>query len=205
MREEEASARGPGKRSGGRRRRRAGRSEGGEGGDVRPSPVASLRRDEHRQQAAQRREEGEEERNGPVERVVGVASLTDRAAEGVRDVGARHLARLVDLGHVDLDRSVVLGDDEAVGRAALARDVEVDDLALWRGAAHARAWVSARPLVSRSSSWTGTRAHEARTTAQQGHARDEGRGTELTWSFCMVTALRDGTPNARARALPKVS
>ncbi len=68
--------------------------------------------------------------DGPVEGLVGVASLADTAREGVGDVGAGHLARLVDLGDVDLNRGVVLGRDEAVGRTALARDVEVDDLAL---------------------------------------------------------------------------
>ena len=76
--------------------------------------------------------------NGPVEGLVGVASLADTARESIGDVGAGHLARLVDLGDVDLDRGVVLGRDEAVGRTALARDVEVDDLALFKVL-----WVSA--------------------------------------------------------------
>jgi hypothetical protein len=48
----------------------------------------------------------------------------------------------VDVRDVDLDRAVILGLDQAVGRRALARDVEIDGLALGvlhtqRGSQHA--------------------------------------------------------------------
>lgn len=67
----------------------------------------------------------------PVEGVVALADGTDEAAEGVDDVLALDgTAVVVNLGDRDLDRSVVLGLDDAVGGTALAGDVEVDGLAL---------------------------------------------------------------------------
>lgn len=41
-----------------------------------------------------------------------------------------HAAIVVDVGHRDLDGAVVLGLDEAACRGALARDVEVNEIAL---------------------------------------------------------------------------
>lgn len=59
-----------------------------------------------------------------VQGVVGLAHGADEAAEGVDVVLAGDSAAvLVDLGNGDLDRAVVLGLDDAVGSAALARDV----------------------------------------------------------------------------------
>lgn len=81
----------------------------------------------------ERRRGKEKVKDAPVEGVVRVASLAEDTGESVGNVGAGHLARLVNLGDVDLNRSVVLGRDEAVGRAALAGDVKVDNLALFKG------------------------------------------------------------------------
>lgn len=124
--------------------------------------------------------------HAPVEGLVSVASLADSAREGVGDVGASHLARLVDLGDVDLDRGVVLGRDEAVGRTALARDVKVDDLALQSE----KRWsvdglepgVSNRVTACGRAPWTLVTRVCQRYGAN--HNRDE---SSLTWSFCMVT------------------
>lgn len=59
-----------------------------------------------------------------VQGVIGLAHGADEAAEGVDVVLAGDSAAvLVDLGNGDLDRAVVLGLDDAVGSAALARDV----------------------------------------------------------------------------------
>lgn len=59
-----------------------------------------------------------------VQRVIGLAHGADEAAEGVDVVLAGDSAAvLVDLGNGDLNRAVVLGLDDAVGSAALARDV----------------------------------------------------------------------------------
>lgn len=59
-----------------------------------------------------------------VQGVIGLAHGTDKAAEGIDVVLAGDsTAVLVDLGNGDLDRAVVLGLDDAVGSAALARDV----------------------------------------------------------------------------------
>ena len=56
--------------------------------------------------------------------VVALAHSADEAAESVDVVLASDSAAvLVDLGDGDLDGSVVLGLDDAVGSAALARDV----------------------------------------------------------------------------------
>ncbi|KAF1737510.1 hypothetical protein CRV24_003128 [Beauveria bassiana] len=62
--------------------------------------------------------------------VVGLAHGADEAAEGI-DVGLARdgAAVLVNLGDGDLDRAVILGLDDAVGSAALAGDVAIDDLA----------------------------------------------------------------------------
>lgn len=61
-----------------------------------------------------------------VEGVVALAHGTDETAEGVDVVLALDLAAvLVNLGDRDLDGSVVLGLDDAVGGAALAGDVAV--------------------------------------------------------------------------------
>jgi hypothetical protein len=97
--------------------------------------------------------------------------------ESVGDVGAGHLARLVDLGDVDLNRGVVLGRDEAVGRTALARDVEVDDLALFRGG---RRSIS---CVLRPKGTASTLCPQHRNTL----CLSEG-AEQRTWSFCMVSA-----------------
>ena len=68
-----------------------------------------------------------------VNRVVTLSLVTNGARDrNVRRRARNHLAVLVHVGHSDLDRGVVLGRDEAVGRTALARDVEVDDLALFK-------------------------------------------------------------------------
>ena len=62
----------------------------------------------------------------PVEGVVALANSTDEAAEGVDDVLALDgTAVVVNLGDRDLDGSVVLGLDDAVGGTALAGDVAV--------------------------------------------------------------------------------
>lgn len=59
-----------------------------------------------------------------VQRVVGLAHGADEAAEGIDVVLAGDgAAVLVNLGDGDLDGAVVLGLDDAVGSAALARDV----------------------------------------------------------------------------------
>lgn len=52
--------------------------------------------------------------------------ITGGMGEGAHSVGAVG----IDVGDVDLDRAVILGLDQAVGRRALARDVKVDGLAL---------------------------------------------------------------------------
>ena len=67
----------------------------------------------------------------PVERVVRLAHVAHGAAD--RDVGraARDdLAVLIHVGHGDLHRGVVLGLDQAAGRRALARHVQVNKVAL---------------------------------------------------------------------------
>lgn len=59
-----------------------------------------------------------------VQRVVGLTHGTDEAAQGVDMVlSGDGTAVLVNLGDGDLDGAVVLGLDDAVGSAALARDV----------------------------------------------------------------------------------
>ena len=60
-----------------------------------------------------------------VEGVVALAHGADEAAEGVGLVLAGVPAVLVDLANGELDRGVVLGLDDAVGRRALAGDVAV--------------------------------------------------------------------------------
>lgn len=60
-----------------------------------------------------------------VERVVGLAHLPDVAAESVRRVLAvDHAAVLVDGGNGELDASVVLARDEAVGGSACRTERE---------------------------------------------------------------------------------
>ena len=59
-----------------------------------------------------------------VQRIVALAHRSHEAAEGVDVVLALDgTAVLVDLGDRNLDRGVVLGLDDAVGSAALARDI----------------------------------------------------------------------------------
>lgn len=59
--------------------------------------------------------------------VVGLAHGADETAEGVDVVLAGDgTTVLVDLGDGDLDRAVILGLDDAVGRAALAGDVAIN-------------------------------------------------------------------------------
>ena len=58
-----------------------------------------------------------------VHAVVALAHGADEAAKSVDLVLASVTAVLVNLGDGDLDRAVVLGLDDAVGRAALAGDV----------------------------------------------------------------------------------
>jgi hypothetical protein len=62
-----------------------------------------------------------------VHAVVALAHGADEAAEGVDLVLASVTAVLVNLGDRDLDRAVVLGLDDAVGRAALAGDVPAQE------------------------------------------------------------------------------
>jgi hypothetical protein len=62
-----------------------------------------------------------------VHAVVALAHGADEAAEGVDLVLASVTAVLVNLGDGDLDRAVVLGLDDAVGRAALAGDVPAQE------------------------------------------------------------------------------
>lgn len=50
--------------------------------------------------------------------------------EGVGNLLSGHLSLIINLGDVDLDRSVILGSDQSVGGRALAGDVKVDNLAL---------------------------------------------------------------------------
>ena len=64
----------------------------------------------------------------PVQRVVAFAHGPDESAERVRLVLPRVSAILVDLADADLDRGVVLGFDDAVGSAALARDITAGGL-----------------------------------------------------------------------------
>jgi hypothetical protein len=62
----------------------------------------------------------------PVELVVALAHRPNEAAKGIDVVFALDCpAVLVDLGDGDLDRGVVLGFDDSIGSAALARDVAV--------------------------------------------------------------------------------
>lgn len=62
-----------------------------------------------------------------VQGIVALTHGTDEAAQSVDVVLAGDgTASLVDLGNVDLDRAVVLGLDDAVGGAALARDVTAE-------------------------------------------------------------------------------
>jgi hypothetical protein len=64
----------------------------------------------------------------PVESIVRLASPPNKSAESVCDRLVEDcLALLVNLGDVDLDRSVVFCGDDLVGDGALARDVEVHD------------------------------------------------------------------------------
>jgi hypothetical protein len=64
----------------------------------------------------------------PVHSIVALAHGADKAAEGVDVVLALDgTAVLVDLGDGELDGSVVLGLDDAVGGAALARDVTEEE------------------------------------------------------------------------------
>lgn len=54
----------------------------------------------------------------PVDRIVGFARGANEAAEGIGDKGTCHAASVVNIANVDLDGSVVLGGDEAVGGGA---------------------------------------------------------------------------------------
>lgn len=65
-----------------------------------------------------------------VEGVVTLTAGTDETAESVGLVLAGVAAVLVNLADGELDRGVVVGLDDAVGGAALAGDVEIDDLSL---------------------------------------------------------------------------
>jgi hypothetical protein len=62
-----------------------------------------------------------------VHAVVALTHGADEAAESVDLVLASVTAVLVNLGDRDLDRAVVLGLDDAVGRAALAGDVPAQE------------------------------------------------------------------------------
>ena len=62
-----------------------------------------------------------------VHAVVALAHGADEAAKSVDLVLASVTAVLVNLGDGDLDRAVVLGLDDAVGRAALAGDVPAQE------------------------------------------------------------------------------
>ena len=77
--------------------------------------------------ASRKRERRE---NLPVEGIIGITLLTESTAESVSDVGTSHLSLFVDFGNVDLNRSVIFGDDQSVGGRALAGDVKVDNLSL---------------------------------------------------------------------------
>jgi hypothetical protein len=61
----------------------------------------------------------------PVERIVALAHGTNEAAKSKGVVLASVSAVLVDFSNADLDRSVVLGLDDAVGGGALAGDVPI--------------------------------------------------------------------------------
>jgi hypothetical protein len=65
-----------------------------------------------------------------VEGVVRLAAGTDEAAERIGLALAGVAAVLVNLANGELDRGVVVGLDDAVGGAALAGHVEIDDLSL---------------------------------------------------------------------------
>jgi hypothetical protein len=65
-----------------------------------------------------------------VEGVVALTAGTDEAAESEGLVLAGVAAVLVNLADGDLDGGVVVGLDDAVGGAALAGHVEIDDLSL---------------------------------------------------------------------------
>lgn len=99
-------------------------------GLARRTAVLSSEPKETQQISSRLRIPNQSTQNTPVERVIRVTSLTNSTVEGVGDVGSSHLSLVVNLGNVDLNRGVVLGGDEAVGRRALAGDVKVDNLAL---------------------------------------------------------------------------
>lgn len=66
-----------------------------------------------------------------VQTVVALALITHEAAEGeVRVASDDHLAVLIHIRHGDLHRAVVLGLDQTAGGRTLARDVQVDEIAL---------------------------------------------------------------------------
>lgn len=67
----------------------------------------------------------------PVEAVIALALRPDETAEGESRGGARdHLSALVDVGHGNLNRGVVLGLDDAASSGALAGHVQVDKVTL---------------------------------------------------------------------------
>jgi len=61
-----------------------------------------------------------------VQRVITLTHRTDETAEGVVDALTDVASVLINLSDRDLDRRVVLGLDDAVGGAALARHVAID-------------------------------------------------------------------------------
>lgn len=63
-----------------------------------------------------------------VDAVVRLAHGADETAKGVGLVLAGVASVLINLCDGDLDGTVILGSDDAVGGAALARDVKVDEL-----------------------------------------------------------------------------
>lgn len=64
----------------------------------------------------------------PVERVIALTHAPNEPRERVGDILARIAARLIHLPDRDLYRCMVFCLDDAVGRVALAGDVEVDEL-----------------------------------------------------------------------------
>ena len=65
-----------------------------------------------------------------VDAVIGLAHSADGSADGIGLVRASHSSgRLVDVGEVELDRSVILCSDDSVTRGeVLARDVQIHEL-----------------------------------------------------------------------------
>jgi len=66
-----------------------------------------------------------------VKSVVALGPRPHEAAQCIHLVLARVSAVLIHFANADLDRGVVFGFDDAVGRAAFAGDVQVDDFALF--------------------------------------------------------------------------